>query len=87
MLHVACKLVFPDRDEITGEIRAYSPGLTYPILYTGASDRLPMKYTHGTVADLELCFRASAQRTGGTLAVEQNGDYEPRTSLVGHVKS
>jgi hypothetical protein len=73
-----CKLTFPDGPEVTGEVHASSPAVEYPIVYTGAVERLPMQYQRGTPSDLELTFTVAARRSGAKLTVERSGCYESR---------
>ncbi len=79
---LACKLTFPDGQEVTGEVRASSPAIQYPIVYGGRVNRLPIHYQSGTVSDLELVFTVAAQRSGAKLAMERSGSYESRTEIL-----
>ncbi len=82
MLIVVCTLTFPDGQQVTGRTEARSPGMPCPITYTGAVDRLGMRYDAGTPADLELVFTLAAQQKGATLSVEKTGQYEHRTEFI-----
>jgi hypothetical protein len=82
MLSIFCALLFDDGQEATGMVEAITSGVKYPFAYSGASDRLPMKYSSGTPTDLELIFNVAASRTGGKLTITRVGEYQPRAEVI-----
>jgi len=79
MVKLVCKLTFSDGQEAAGMVDAAASGVNYPIIYSGAANRLAMQYAEGTPSDLELIFTVTAHRTGAKLTVERTGQYESRT--------
>jgi hypothetical protein len=84
MLTVVCTLKFADGLQVTGEVQAASPAVPYPIHYSGALNRLPMRYDAGTASDLELTFTMAANRSGAKLSVERSGSYDSRAEDTAH---
>ena len=82
MLTVSCKLTFADGKAATGTLQARSAGVAYEITYRGALERLENRPPKGTVSDLELIFRMTAEREGAMLNVERSGEYESRTTFL-----
>jgi hypothetical protein len=82
MLTIICTLRFGDGKRLVGELQAVSPGVPYPIKYTGDVSCLTTSPETGTPWDLELVFKLAACRTDGILTVDRVGDYESKVSKL-----
>jgi hypothetical protein len=71
---VTCILRFTDGQEVSGRIRQGDWSENFPIVYTGAVDRLGMMRPRGTIDDLLFLFELGAKASGATLIVCRSND-------------
>ena len=76
MLHLICKLTFPDGATVTGQISVRSAEALYQVNYSGAVKRLPRRYTKADAGLLKTLFRNVAHETGAEVDINQSGGFE-----------
>jgi hypothetical protein len=76
MLHLTCKLTFPDGATVIGQLSGRSAEALYPVSYSGAVKRLPRRYPKADAGLLKTLFRNVAQETGAEIDINQSGTFE-----------
>lgn len=76
MITITCTLTFTDGAKATGKLSADNPYDSVPVTYSGAVDRLKVRFERTDAPALRASFKNMARSTGADVSVLMIGNYD-----------